>query len=134
VANVSHELRTPLTVIRGYLETLADSPQLPPSWDKMVNQMEQQTQRMTLLINDLIMLTKLETDQKEPSTTPISIAHLIESIMADALTLSGSQQHELVATGDRDLALIGNERELRSAISNLVINAINYSPAGSRVE
>lgn len=134
VANVSHELRTPLTVIRGYLETLADSPQLPPAWQKMVSQMEQQTQRMTLLINDLITLTKLETDQKESSTTPISIAHLIDSVISDARTLSGSQQHELVSSGDRDLALTGNERELRSAISNLVVNAINYSPPGSRVE
>lgn len=134
VANVSHELRTPLTVIRGYLETLADSPQLPKPWHKIIQQMEQQSQRMTLLINDLITLAKLETDQKEPATSPIAVAHLVDSVLTDALSLSGSLQHQLTASGDRDLALIGSERELRSAISNLVVNAINYSPAGSRVE
>lgn len=134
VANVSHELRTPLTVIRGYLETLADSPQLPGAWQKMVLQMEQQAQRMTLLINDLITLTKLETDQKEPAAEPIPLEPLIDSIIADARSLSGEQKHELLVRGDKDLALVGSERELRSAISNLVVNAINYSPAGSRIE
>ena len=134
VANVSHELRTPLTVIRGYLETFADSPQLPQSWHKMVSQMEQQTQRMTLLVNDLITLSKLETDENEPSTAPIPLADLIENVIADARTLSGRQQHELIVRGDRDLALIGNESELHSAISNLVVNAINYSPPGSRID
>ena len=134
VANVSHELRTPLTVIRGYIETLADSPQLPATWQKMVQQMEQQAQRMTLLINDLITLTKLETDQKEPAAAPIALAPMIDSVAADGRVLSGAQGHQIVAEGARDLALIGNERELRSAISNLVINAVNYSPPGSRIE
>jgi two-component system phosphate regulon sensor histidine kinase PhoR len=134
VANVSHELRTPLTVIRGYIETLADSPKLPPSWQKMVQQMEQQAQRMTLLINDLITLTKLETDQKESATLPIALAPMIASVAVDARTLSGAHAHQIEVSGAPDLALIGNEGELRSAISNLVINAINYSPAGSRID
>jgi two-component system phosphate regulon sensor histidine kinase PhoR len=133
VANVSHELRTPLTVIRGYLETLADSPQLSASGQKMILQMEQQTQRMTLLINDLITLAKLETDQLEPATA-VPLTPLIDSILADARSLSGERGHKLIASGDCDLALIGNERELRSAITNLVVNAINYSPPGSQVE
>jgi two-component system phosphate regulon sensor histidine kinase PhoR len=134
VANVSHELRTPLTVILGYLETLSDSVQLPAPSAKMIQQMEQQAQRMTLLISDLITLAKLETDQKESANTPIVLADLIASVLADARSLSGSQQHELIASGDADLALLGNERELHSAVANLVLNAINYSPAGSRVE
>lgn len=134
VANVSHELRTPLTVIRGYIETLADSPKLPPSWQRMVQQMEEQGQRMTLLINDLITLTKLETDQKEPATSPIALASLIAGVAADARTLSGARTHQIVVAGAPDLALLGNEGELRSAISNLVVNAINYSPDGSRID
>lgn len=132
VANVSHELRTPLTVIRGYLETLAESPQLPVAWQKIVQQMEQQTQRITLLSNDLITLAKLETDQKE-APKAIAVAPLIDSIMADAKAVSGGH-HELRSQGDEDLALLGSERELRSAISNLVVNAINYSPNGGLIE
>ena len=134
VANVSHELRTPLTVIRGYIETLSDSPELPPTWHKVVQQMEQQAQRMTLLINDLITLTKLQTDEKAIATQPIPLAPLVESVVADAHSLSGAHQHQLSVKGAADLALIGSERELRSAFSNLVVNAINYSPPGSRVE
>lgn len=132
VANVSHELRTPLTVIRGYLETLSDSPQLPPSWGKALQQMEQQSQRMTLLINDLITLAKLETDQKELSNTAVAVAPLIAAIVNDAQALSAD--HDIVAKGDEQLAIIGNERELRSAISNLVVNALNYSGKNSRID
>lgn len=134
VANVSHELRTPLTVIRGYIETLADSPKLPPSWQRMVGQMEEQSQRMTLLINDLITLSKLETDLREPASLPIAMEPMIASVAADARQLSGARAHRIEVSGAHDLALMGNESELRSAISNLVINAINYSPAGSRIE
>jgi len=132
VANVSHELRTPLTVIRGYLETLADSPKLPPGLQRMVQQMEEQSQRMTLLINDLITLSKLETDLKEPASLPIALEPMIAGVAADARNLS--KAHQIVVSGPRDLALMGNEVELRSAVSNLVINAINYSPAGSRID
>src|SRR5690606_634902 len=67
VANVSHELRTPLTVIQGYLETLTDSSDLPPIWEKALDQMQGQSQRMTALVNDLITLTKLETKDREVS-------------------------------------------------------------------
>lgn len=134
VANMSHELRTPLTVICGYLETLADSPQTPASFQKMVQQMEQQAQRMTLLVNDLITLAKLETDEKETAVETVALEPLIDSIAADARSLSGQQNHEIVVRGDKELALLGNGRELRSAIANIVVNAVNYSPAGSRIE
>lgn len=132
VANVSHELRTPLTVIRGYLETLTDSPQLPPVWAKAVQQMEQQSHRMTLLINDLITLAKLETDEKQHATTPVALAPMIADIIDDAQAVSG--EHTFTAKGDETLAIIGNERELYSALSNLVINAINHSGNATRID
>lgn len=133
VANVSHELRTPLTVIRGYIETLADSPNAPAPWRKAFAQMEQQAHRMTLLINDLITLSKLETDQKEMPKSPVSVANLVAGIVADAKTMSADRQHIFAVNGDDALALIGSERELRSAVSNLVINAINYSEPGASI-
>lgn len=130
VANVSHELRTPLTVIRGYLETLADSPQLPPTWVKVLQQMEQQSLRMTMLIDDLIALAKLETSEKHPST-PVALAPMIADIISDAKALAGD--HTFSTQGDEDLAILGNERELRSAFSNLVINALNHSGQATHI-
>jgi two-component system, OmpR family, phosphate regulon sensor histidine kinase PhoR len=140
IANVSHELRTPLTVIRGYLETLLDnwdakgnSPQFSERVLKMLQQMEDQSQRMTLLINDLITLTKLETSVKENASEPVLLEPLIMTIAQDARMFSGTRQHIIDLTGDSALALMGNEQELRSAVMNLLVNAINYSPAGSQI-
>lgn len=132
VANVSHELRTPLTVILGYLETLIDSPQTPPDWSKPLQQMDQQAQRMTALINDLIALAKLETDQKDITATPVAIAPMVAEIISEAKAVCA--EHAYSSRGDETLAIFANERELRSAISNLVINAANHSGKGSLIE
>lgn len=133
VANVSHELRTPLTVIQGYLETLTDSSDLPPIWEKALDQMQGQSQRMTALVNDLITLTKLETKDREVSQGPVAIGNLVRTIFNDAQALSGDREHILEFDGDENLELRGNERELRSAFSNLIFNAVNYSPKGCKV-
>ncbi len=136
VANVSHELRTPLTVIRGYLETLADSPDLAQSWSKAVDQMQQQGQRMTALINDLITLSRLETDEENSQNDAISLWSIAQVVVSDARQLSresAEDEHTFELSGDKDLVLIGNDRELRSAISNLVFNAVKYSPNGGHI-
>lgn len=134
VANVSHELRTPLTVIRGYVETLGDSPNIPRTWSKALQQMEQQCARMTLLISDLITLAKLETDEKEVFKTPVKVAPLMQTIISDAKAVSTDDQHSFELSGDNDLGIIGSEKELRSAISNLVVNAVNYSGKDSKIQ
>lgn len=134
VANVSHELRTPLTVVRGYIETLSDAPSIPPVWERALGAMQGQCQRMTALINDLITLTKLETDEREIRQEAVGIGPLIQTIMADAQALNGEATHTLIHKGDDSLVLRGNEKELRSAVSNLVFNAMKYSPDGCKIE
>lgn len=134
VANVSHELRTPLTVIRGYVETLADTDDLPPRWRNALEQMQQQGQRMTGLINDLLTLSKLETDSRETHSEMVHLGPLLNTIIDDARTISGERKHTFTLSGADKLAVIGNERELRSAISNLVVNAVNYSPPATTIE
>lgn len=133
VANVSHELRTPLTVIRGYVETLGDSKDTPPAWKRALTQMQQQCHRMTMLVNDLITLTKLETDDMEVELEGIKILPLVESILSDARALSGEKQQIISHSVVNDFRLLGNERELRSAISNLVFNAVKYSPSNCSI-
>lgn len=134
VANVSHELRTPLTVIQGYVETLSDAHNVPPSWQKALGQMSQQCARMTALINDLLTLTKLETAQKEVHQKPVALGPLLEGILADARALSGDKNHMLTLHGNALACVVGSEAELRSAISNLVVNAINYSPPATHID
>ena len=134
VANVSHELRTPLTVIRGYIETLADMPGLPKPLEKALDQMHQQGQRMTTLINDLITLNKIETDSIDSSQEPVALVPLIERVLSDGRALSTNGNHVLKRSGEEDIYILGNASLLHSAISNLVFNAVKYSPKGCTVE
>lgn len=133
VANVSHELRTPLTVLAGYLETLADSNELSPSWNRALDQMQDQTKRMTSLINDLLLLSRLETDDREVGQKPVRVRPLLEQIVADAKVISGERGHLFHIDCDPNIQLLGREGELRSAIANLVYNAVNYTPDGRKV-
>ncbi|SEI52959.1 two-component system, OmpR family, phosphate regulon sensor histidine kinase PhoR [Allopseudospirillum japonicum] len=135
VANVSHELRTPLTVLVGYLETYQEyQHQLPPRWQKGVTQMRQQTLRMQNLVNDLLTLSRLETSDVEEEILPIAVDHMLQSIRQDALALSGEKQHQIILYADANVRLYGSEKELRSAFSNLVFNAIKYTPAQSEIQ
>src|SRR5690606_12361388 len=81
VANVSHELRTPLTVLKVYLETLSDQvEELAPQWKKPLQQMEQQSERMSLLVNDLITLARLETGNPQADQAPVAVATLLAAV------------------------------------------------------
>ncbi len=134
VANVSHELRTPLTVISGYLETLEDSPDVKPAWRKPLEQMQQQTRRMTLLINDLLMLSKLETSESGHNHRPLDLALLLQQVSNEALALSREKQQEVVLQLQPGQQVTGSEKELHSAFSNLLVNAIKYTQSGGRIE
>jgi len=134
IGNVSHELRTPLTVVRGYLETMADnSDALPPVWQKAIHQMEAQTKRMTLLIEDLLTLTKLETEDNEYKQTDIDVTAMLDAIRIDASSLSGDKGHQVELDIRDEITLLAVPEEIRSCLSNLAFNAVRYSPAGSRI-
>ncbi len=134
VANVSHELRTPLTVLSGYLETLLDNVEdVQPRWRRALQQMQQQGTRMQNLLNDLLLLARLEATDYPADNRPIALAPLLESICADARELSGARGHRIELQADAALQLKGCETELRSAFSNLVFNAVKYSPQGGDI-
>lgn len=126
VANVSHELRTPLTVIRGYLETLVDMPGINPTLERALGQMHQQGLRMTSLVNDLIVLTKLETSERNTQNEEVPLRDMVDLIFNDGRAVSDND-HGYINAVDAKLVLTGSEKELRSAISNLVINAVKYA-------
>ncbi|SFC27066.1 two-component system, OmpR family, phosphate regulon sensor histidine kinase PhoR [Marinospirillum celere] len=134
IANVSHELRTPLTVLSGYLETFSDhAEQLPTKWQRGLTLMRQQSTRMEHLVEDLLTLSRLETSDLETAVEPVAIDQLLDSIRCDALALSGNQ-HEISLDVDRQLRIHASDKELRSAFSNLIFNAIKYTPPGSHIQ
>ena len=134
VANVSHELRTPLTVITGYLETLLDNADhATPRWRRALGQMQQQAGRMQHTIDDLLLLARLEATDYPADNRPVALEPLLASILQDGRALSGAVSHRLSLECEPGLALLGSETELRSCFSNLVFNAVKYSPEGGEV-
>jgi two-component system, OmpR family, phosphate regulon sensor histidine kinase PhoR len=132
VANVSHELRTPLTVINGYIETIADNNAMP-SWDKPLQQILQQGKRMSLLINDLLVLSKLETTEAGQHTA-VELEPLLVSIKNEAEALGNDKGQTIRLRCDSPVTLQANDKELHSAFSNLAINAVKYTPDGGEID
>ena len=131
VANVSHELRTPLTVLKGYLETLLDmDDQHSPLLTSSFIQMQGQTERMEHLVDDLLLLTRLETQQKK--TECVDVPSLLEKICEEGDNLdNGLGRIKLnIETGAN---IIGEEQDLRSAFTNLLGNALKYSQVDSPI-
>jgi len=128
VANVSHELRTPLTVITGYLETLLDNVEdVNPRWSRALQQMSQQGSRMQTLLNDLLLLAKLEATDYPSDNQPVAVDALLNAIKSDAQALSGPRNQRISLEATPGVYLKGSESELRSAFSNLVFNAVKYT-------
>ncbi len=135
VSSASHELRTPLTVIVGYLEILRDHIDSQESiWAGPLNAMQQQSDRMILILKELLLLSRLEDSDAPKRYDPVNVPHMLQRIMADARSLSGERQHRIQLETCDSLWLNGDENELHSAFSNLVFNAVQHTPAGSLIE
>ncbi len=132
IANVSHELRTPLTVIGGFLETLLDSGKLDGMERHALELMSHQATRMHRLIEDLLTLSHLENSQNAPKEERIDVARLMRGVHQEAESLSAGR-HEIKLDIASEAGILGNEDELRSAFSNLVSNAVRYTPQGGNI-
>lgn len=133
-ANVSHELRTPLTVLRGYLE-MAEDPQMlnGPMWEKAHNVMSEQLNRMDSLIKQLLTLSKIEASVKIALEDRVDVPAMLDVLQKEAQALSADKDHEFVFEIEKGLKVLANENELRSAISNLVYNAVKHTPDKARI-
>lgn len=134
VANVSHELRTPLTVLAGFLETLRDMPDdaLPAEQRaQYLDMMHEQAQRMQAIVEDLLTLSTLESS---PGGDPraVNIGALLQKARQQIEALSGGR-HKLEWHVDESLDVLGAETELTSALSNLLTNAVRYTPDGGTI-
>ena len=132
IANASHELRTPLTVINGFLEIAHTQPDLDPATRaRHLDLMVDQGQRMQNLVDDMLVLTRLESLDYPVREEVLDMHTLLEQVRAEGEALSaGRHKVSLEFNGPR---LKGSQDELRSAIGNLVSNAVRYSPEGGQI-
>jgi two-component system, OmpR family, phosphate regulon sensor histidine kinase PhoR len=137
IANVSHELRTPLTVVGGFLETLGDMEgAVPDSLKNYFTMMQDQTVRMRRIIEDLLTLSSIESNTEAPEDVEIDMASLLKTVQNDGLGLSHSlykTKHKILLEADPTLNITGSKDELLSAFTNLVSNAIRYTPKGGEI-
>ena len=133
VDNISHELRTPLTVLSGYIETFTDQEDINPRWKRAFDQMQSQTRRMNALVNDLLLLSRLENDKNIAKNQIIEMPSLMNQLFDDAQAYNVDYGHTLNLDIDSHCDLIGSDMELASAFSNLITNAIKYTPKGGSI-
>ena len=141
VANVSHEIRTPLTVLSGFVETLRSLPLDAQETKHYLQLMSAQADRMQSLVSDLLMLSQLEGSQLPSTQDKVSLAALMLQVTTEAQAFSDwlackgeGPVHQLEFAPVPDVYLLGARSELLSAFSNLVSNAIRYTPLGGRIQ
>ena len=132
VANASHELRSPLTVIAGYLDQLGDEKILGAEWRGPIADMRLQAGRMREIVEDLLELSRLESSADEAPMLPVNMPELIERIVRETrASAAAPARFELDIRTDN--GLLGSERELHSIASNLISNAVKYTPADGTI-
>ena len=136
VANVSHEIRTPLTVLAGFVETMQSLPLDAAERERYLGLMAAQAQRMQTLVNDLLTLSRLEGSPPPGTSEPVDLRALMAQCEAEARALSDllHQAQQLRFAAPPRFLLTGAASELHSAISNLVNNAVRYTPDGGRID
>ncbi|MEO8346565.1 MAG: phosphate regulon sensor histidine kinase PhoR [Betaproteobacteria bacterium] len=132
IANVSHELKTPLTVIAGFLETLQELDLDEKQRERFIQLMQEQSRSMQRLVEDLLTLSALESEQNPLVDEPFAIVGLMLQLSSDAKGLSQGQHTVALNIGDA-ATVLGSRDELASAFGNLVSNAIRYTPAGGTI-
>jgi two-component system phosphate regulon sensor histidine kinase PhoR len=133
VANASHELRSPLTVISGYLDALADDANLDPAWNTPVLEMRRQAERMSTIIGDLLELSKLESGEHTQGDQPVDIGGMLAMLRKEVMALDLHPRTVRLQL-QSDALLRGTESELHSIASNLISNAVKYTPPDGEIE
>ena len=133
VANASHELRSPLTVINGYLDQLADDRDVDAVWHGPIGEMRRQAERMRLIVEDLLELSRLEASAKDAPHDPVDVGGMLALMRKDVLAREVRPQ-EVMLRLDSTARLLGSEPEIHSIASNLISNAVKYTPQEGSIE
>jgi two-component system phosphate regulon sensor histidine kinase PhoR len=135
VANVSHELRTPLTSIKGYVEALLDGAKDDPvSSARFLDIILKQSDRLNLIIEDLLELSKIESGGVFFKEEPLDLRPIIDRTLSMIKPIADKNGHRLVSSVDDALPpMAGDEGRLVQVLTNLLDNAVKYTPAGGTI-
>jgi two-component system phosphate regulon sensor histidine kinase PhoR len=136
VANVSHELRTPLSVIKGYIETLVDSPDMPVGdRERFLRTIQRHTERLNSLLEDLLALSRLESINPDLRREPTSLSALITGLIDDYRARPVAAEHTLNFALDPAVGeILIDPLKITQVFENLLENALKYAPRGSRID
>jgi two-component system OmpR family sensor kinase len=137
VADASHELRTPLTAIRGYTQLLRLTEELTERGEQSVDRMEAQSERMTSLVEDLLLLARLDEDALNESRRGgeeiIELGEIVTDAVVDAKVTAPGHRW-LLEVGEEEILVKGDPRQITRAIVNLLSNARKHTPEGTTVQ
>jgi two-component system phosphate regulon sensor histidine kinase PhoR len=132
VANASHELRSPLTVISGYLDQLGEESNLGVEWREPIADMRLQAARMREIVEDLLELSRMESSADEAPMLPVDVPEMLERLVRESQASAVTPPRFELDIRSRK-GLLGSERELHSIASNLISNAVKYTPADGTI-
>ena len=134
VANVSHELRTPLTAIRGYAETLDGGVDEPEQAKKMVGVILRQSERLSALVEDLLELSRLESQELKLAHETVPVSDALRRVAEAVRPKAEAKRIQLSFSVPEEMEVQGDERALEHVLLNLLDNAVKYTPEGGRVD
>jgi two-component system sensor histidine kinase SenX3 len=133
VANISHELKTPVGALALLAETVEDAVHDPEAVLRFAGRMRQEASRLTDLVQDLIMLSRIQAAEPVPDPTPIEVDTVVAEALDRCRMRASAHGIELAASGERGMAILGDEDLMVTALRNLLENAVAYSPERTRV-
>jgi two-component system sensor histidine kinase SenX3 len=133
VANVSHELKTPVGALNLLAEAVGEAKDDPEAVVRFSSRMHLESERLTRLVQQIIDLSRLQNDVLSEDATMIKIGELVSEATEHSATEAEHKKIEIVTSVEPDLLVHGDRAQLHAAVSNLVENAVTYSPDGSRV-
>ncbi|MEU8674272.1 ATP-binding protein [Streptomyces sp. NPDC048560] len=133
VANVSHELKTPTGALSLLSEAVMDASDDPEAVERFAGRMQIEATRLTNLVQELIDLSRVQNDDPLEDAEPVRVDELVDEAIDRCRQQAGSKQITMASGGTADLFIWGNRGQLAAALGNLVENAVNYSPARTRV-
>ncbi len=133
VANVSHELKTPVGALSLLSEAVMDASDDPEAVERFAGRMQNEATRLTNLVQELIDLSRVQNDNPLEDAEPVRVDELVAEAMDRCRQQAGAKQITMAVGGAADLHVWGNRGQLAAALGNLVENAVNYSPARTRV-
>ncbi|MCW2846454.1 MAG: ATP-binding region, ATPase domain protein [Marmoricola sp.] len=133
VANVSHELKTPVGAIKLLSDAVIDAADDPEAVQRFAGRMHTESERLSRLVQQIIELSRLQGDDPLDEPVAVEADKIIARAIDESATDAAARNIELVANGTHGLILLGNREQIAVAVSNLVANAVTYSPEGSSV-